>query len=194
MTSSGARSKQKGSSFERKICKTLSLWVTNFKNEDVFWRSAMSGGRATMGMRRGTALRRQSGDISSVAPEGHIITDKFFIELKHYKNLSVDSFFLTGKGALAGFWAEAVREAKKYGKHPLLIARQNNKPLLLMIGSGMEPALFQPKELPLLSITLQGSQHDCTVYLFDQVIEQTKPLRQRSTRPTPKAMARVVAA
>jgi len=40
--------KAKGASFERDICRRLSLWVSAGKQEDVFWRSAMSGGRSTV--------------------------------------------------------------------------------------------------------------------------------------------------
>ena len=39
----------KGSEFEREMCKCLSLWWTDSKRDDVFWRSAQSGGRAPRG-------------------------------------------------------------------------------------------------------------------------------------------------
>src|SRR5215216_6431446 len=38
----------KGPQWEREVCRALSLWVTNGERVDVFWRSAMSGGRATV--------------------------------------------------------------------------------------------------------------------------------------------------
>jgi len=37
----------KGSSFEREICTILSKWWTNNERDDVFWRTAGSGARAT---------------------------------------------------------------------------------------------------------------------------------------------------
>jgi hypothetical protein len=76
---SNGRSKAKGSSFERDICKRLSLWVSDGEEQDCFWRSAMSGGRSTVANRRGVKLNRQAGDITSTSPEGHALTDKFFI-------------------------------------------------------------------------------------------------------------------
>jgi hypothetical protein len=55
--------KQKGSQFERDVCRELSLWVSHGKQEDVYWRSAMSGGRSTVaalkGARSGLRLCQQ---------------------------------------------------------------------------------------------------------------------------------------
>lgn len=125
-------SKQKGGIFEREICVKLSLWVSGGKSRDLFWRSAMSGGRATMGQRRGEKLSRQAGDICSVSPEGHALTDKYFIELKHVRNLGFGQFFTENKGPLAKYWDIACEEAGKYGKRAMLIAKQNRAPIILI--------------------------------------------------------------
>src|ERR1700686_1673675 len=111
--------KGKGSSFERKVCKALSLWVSAGKHVDLFWRSAMSGGRATVAHRRqivqseaaGTTWPsappvRQAGDITAVAPEGHKLTDLFLVECKHYRDLDFD-LFIFKKGRLYQFWKTA---------------------------------------------------------------------------------------
>lgn len=129
-------SKQKGGSYERLISKKLSLWVSDGKNEDIFWRSSLSGGRATIAFRSGKTLRRQAGDISAVAPEGHALTSPFFIECKHVRNLALESFMLKGKGLLTSFWVTALEEAKKHDKSPLIIARQNNTPDLVLSEPG----------------------------------------------------------
>lgn len=124
--------KKKGASFEREICKALSLWVTNGKRGDVFWRSAMSGGRATI-----FADVRQCGDICAVAPEGAPLVERFFIECKHYKDLQIANWALTGKGHLADFWEETKEQAEihncstRIDRRPLLIFRQNGFPIML---------------------------------------------------------------
>ncbi len=118
--------KRKGSKFEREVCKQLSRWVTNGKREDVFWRSAMSGGRATVAKKAGRDVR-QAGDITSVSPEGHLLTDNYYLECKSYKNLDIDSFLMDGKGKLAKFWLETKRQAAKYLRHPILIAKENGR-------------------------------------------------------------------
>jgi hypothetical protein len=125
---SGSASKQKGSEFERAICVRLSLWVTVGKKKDCFWRSAMSGGRATV--KRGEV--RQAGDITAVAPEGHSLTDYYYIECKAYRTLDIASFLVKGVGVLSKFWEVTCREAKSHGRHPMLIAKQNNMPILVL--------------------------------------------------------------
>ena len=119
------KGKAKGSSFERDICKRLSLWLTAGKSEDVFWRSAMSGGRATVA--KGKV--RQAGDITSVSPEGHILTDRLYLECKHLKDISLDCL-IKGKGNLLTIWHKTVEEAAKYDKIPCLIFRQNHYPVV----------------------------------------------------------------
>lgn len=123
--------KSKGSQFERDICKQLSLWITAGKREDCLWRSAMSGGRATVSKRKGIDVR-QTGDICAVSPEGHALTDYFFIECKHYKNLAIDSFFITQGGILHKFWDECRKKARNHDLNPMLIAKQNNKPAIVL--------------------------------------------------------------
>jgi hypothetical protein len=130
----GGKGKKKGSGFERVICKLFSRWVTGGKREDVFWRSAMSGGRATVA--KGKV--RQSGDITAVAPEGHVLTDYWFMECKTGFGLAVGLFLLRGMGPLAKFWKVAVKEAKKYGKEPMLIARQSGLPTIVVVPYDLE--------------------------------------------------------
>lgn len=129
--------KQKGSGFERVVCKQLSLWVSHGAHKDLFWRSAMSGGRATIA--KGAV--RQAGDITAVAPEGHSLTDRFYIEGKFYADLALPRFFLEGTGILAKFWATTCNQAQKYGREPMLIAKQNQYPVMVLMDAGALPKL-----------------------------------------------------
>lgn len=124
-------SKGKGSSFERKVCTTLSLWVTEGKQNDCFWRSSISGGRATVAHNKGKT-NRQAGDICSVSPEGHILTEKFFIECKHYRKLQIDKFILLKEGTLAKFWVTCNNQAFNHKRWPMLIVKENGKPELVI--------------------------------------------------------------
>jgi hypothetical protein len=123
--------KQKGANFEREICKRISLWLTNGERDDCLWRSAMSGGRATVQMRKGNSIR-QCGDIAAVSEEGIAFTNQWYVEIKHYKDLQLGSFFLCGTGNLFNFWRICVREAKKYNRDPMLIAKQNARPTIVI--------------------------------------------------------------
>ncbi len=76
------RGSRTGSAFEREICVLLSRWWTNDQRDDIFWRSAGSGARATVRGRKGKSTAHQHGDIACTDPIGSPLTDLFAIELK----------------------------------------------------------------------------------------------------------------
>jgi len=166
--------KQKGSAYERKICQQLSLWISVGKNKDLFWRSAMSGGRATVAVKKGVSLARQAGDITATAPEGHQLTDLFYIECKFYQNLRTDQFFFKSTGPLANFWNETCKQAEKYGRKPLLIAKQNRLPSLVLSIPGSLPVVdISAVEEPTVHL-IDHYPLDCEIRLFDELMEMTK--------------------
>jgi hypothetical protein len=123
-------SKQKGSAFEREVCRELSLWVSKGSQEDVFWRSATSGGRSTVAAKKGLRLATQAGDISCIHQIGAPFIDKFLVECKNYADLNFVGLLLKRKGHLAEFWSEVCTQADRYGKEPLLIAHQSRQPII----------------------------------------------------------------
>jgi hypothetical protein len=125
--------KGKGSSFERKLCKALSLWITDGARDDCLWRSAISGGRATVARGKGKLIAHQAGDVAAVHAEGHVLTDNFFIEAKHYRKLGTAAFLTSRPSLLGRFWDHAVNEAKLYQRVPMLIAKENNVPTLVLV-------------------------------------------------------------
>lgn len=136
--------KQKGSAFERMVCERLSLCVTKGANRDVFWRSATSGGRGTLLKKRGKEEKgNQAGDITSVGPEGHRLTSRVYIECKFYRDLSLQSFLLgLNKGGLYNFWKQTKEAAKQHNREPMLIAKQNNVPALVITRKEAFPVRF----------------------------------------------------
>jgi hypothetical protein len=143
------KGKSKGSAFEREVCKDLSLWLSGGKRKDLFWRSAMSGGRATI---HGVKVR-QAGDITAVALEAQAFTQKYVIECKHYRNLRTLQFLLEGKGKLAKFWTTLQKIARQHGKSPILIARSNKQPTIVITPATSDLI----KNLPAKSFVLTGS-------------------------------------
>ena len=137
--------KSKGSAFEREVCVALSKWISNGEKVDIFWRSAMSGGRATIA--KGAV--RQAGDITAVAPEGHILTDKLYLECKHLKDISFDSL-IKQNGPLLSIWLKTIIEAEKYGKEPVLIFRQNHWPIVFCASIGAINYLHIPMDMVLI--------------------------------------------
>jgi hypothetical protein len=122
--------KAKGASFERYVCRELSLWVSRGQRKDVFWRSAMSGGRSTVGFKGGDKLSAQAGDVSAIDDLGMNFIKKFVIECKHVKDLNIENV-IKRNGALVQFWLVLCKEAARHGKLPFLVARQNNFPTLV---------------------------------------------------------------
>lgn len=130
----GGKGKRKGASFERKICEKLSRWIDPDSDETIFWRSAMSGGRATVRFKRGMKDPNQAGDLACVHPKGRWLTQRFAVEMKFYKKLDIQSALVFGKGKLVKFWKQAYRQARDHGKKPILIAKENNTPVLVLFS------------------------------------------------------------
>ena len=143
--------KGKGGAWERVVAKRLSLWITHGKRQDVFWRSSLSGGRATIA--RGKV--RQAGDLCAVAEEGNAFSEAWFIECKHVKDLGLEGFLISNTGPLAKFWTTACKEARKHGRDPLLICKQNNWPPLVVT---------RPDELSVKPIIMTTRVY---IYLFE---------------------------
>lgn len=127
--------KQKGSAYERMVCKRLSQFVSNDERDDIFWRSAMSGGRATVQLKKGKLASAQSSDISLIDAMGARLMELYTIECKHYKDLKVANIVYTAKGGIVEFWKQVCKDAKAHSKSPVLIARQNHKPDLIAFDS-----------------------------------------------------------
>lgn len=77
---------QKGSKFERDMCRLLSKWWSGGKRDDLFWRSAGSGAMAKTRSKVGKKTYGQYGDIAATDPEGTKLLRVFTIELKRGYN------------------------------------------------------------------------------------------------------------
>lgn len=141
----------------------------------------MSGGRATVGGRRGVELPRQAGDITATSAAGHALTDRFYIECKHHANMSVDRFIL-GTGKLAKFWDETSKQAVIYGRSPMLIARPNSFPTLVIVRQAsmrMLCACDALRRAQMLPINL-GS---CDMFFFDELMQtRFNPMMRKRVR------------
>ncbi len=72
----------KGSTFERDICRKLSLWFSEGQRDDIFWRTAGSGARGTVRGKAGKTTYGAYGDIQAVDPAGEPLMRCFTFELK----------------------------------------------------------------------------------------------------------------
>ena len=128
-------SSAKGAGFERTVCRTLSLWLSHGTRDDLMWRSSMSGGRATLGRKKGLKRGAQAGDISAIDRLAQTFLDTFSIECKHYKDLQLRNLLTGAKGGINSFWRQAVTDAAEHHKLPLMVAKQNFLPVLLGLNA-----------------------------------------------------------
>jgi hypothetical protein len=173
-------SKQKGSAFERQMCKSLSLWASSGLREDLYWRSSMSGGRSTIQVKKGKQNTTQAGDISSIDRTGSEFIERFCVECKHYKTLDLIPGIIQNRGALHGFWKRLLKDAAGVKKLPILIAKQNRLPTLVLLTEGGASQL-NLRRGDCLSILLQWN---CELYNIDVLLGCRYPFQQRISTPS----------
>lgn len=167
--------KHKGSGFEREVCVAMSKWTTAGQRDDIYWRSAMSGGRATVQFKAGKKNLTQGGDISAVDPLGHKLLGHFAVECKFYKKLDIETSLLRGYGKLIQFWGEATRMAKRQKKIPILIAKQNNFPALVLTDDRGIDILGMHHLLRVRFNNLDGRRR-VSIVRFDDMLKEPFPL------------------
>ena len=95
---------QKGSGFERLICKKLSNWWIPGR-DDIFWRTNASGAMAKIRSKKGKGTFGQYGDVQATDPIGQDLIDLLTIELKRgYKGASVADVLDKGTKAATQRW------------------------------------------------------------------------------------------
>lgn len=171
--------KAKSGLHERDTCRRLSQWVTGLKRRDIFWRSAMSGGVATLANRKAIgANQTQLGDIGAIHPLGNALLSKFVIECKHHADFMLDMYFFTaaGSGKVNDFWIKLRNECGQAGRRsPFLILRQNNREELvatdspglaiLRLAGPLSPRIHVPKPLDMLFVAFR----DVLMTDFDKI-------------------------
>jgi hypothetical protein len=164
-------SKKKGNNFEREISKTLSLFLSEGKRDDLLYRTSNSGGRFTSRFNRGISTTNQNSDITSIDKEADSFSESLSIEVKHYKNIDIWSLITNTKDSnILSFWEQTKRDADRGSKLPLLIVKQNYKPILLITNKVMNEILNSHLSYPKLSCRISDSE-DIFVYLFDDFLK-----------------------
>lgn len=131
---------RKGSAFEREISKKLSLWWTDGKRDDVFWRSQTSGARATQRNKKGQKTFGQEGDIQAVDPIGQPLIDVCTIELKTgYSTTTIQDMIDSVPGRVSQFEKfvqQAIRECQHSDSYSwMLIFKRNQRQPMVFLPS-----------------------------------------------------------
>lgn len=123
--------KRKGGAFERDICRIISLAWSGGVYKDLCWRSAGSGSHATVSKSK---VKAHHGDICAMSPIIEPLFKIFNIECKFYKKIDITDVLRGNKGSkLMQFWRQTLRSAKLSHRMPVLIARRNNFPTMLVL-------------------------------------------------------------
>ena len=131
-------SSKKGSGFERQIAKELSIWWSEGKREDIFYRSNASGARFTQRKKAGKDTANQAGDLSFTDSEGELLIKNFNFELKTGYGTKTKSGitkwdvldFIDSRQeepVLMKMWKQCYRDAVSTHRKPILIFRRNGR-------------------------------------------------------------------
>lgn len=142
----------KGSNFERDVCRQLSLWWTKGENNDVFWRNPI---RATRQVKK---AEMQLGDIQATDECSQPLTSIILIECKagysikrtkkktdttksKVRNVPWDLLDTIdgkqGECVILKFWSQTVKEAKLANKAPVLIFKRDFHTPVIVIDNGL---------------------------------------------------------
>lgn len=124
-----ANGKAKGSGFERDLARRLSLWVNGAEKPYVFWRTAGSGGLATI-MAENADM---GGDLMAIREEGRFLTNIFSIEAKcGYNDADAMLHLKNNKSTtIEDFWKQCCRDAERSHKYPCLIWKRKGYPTII---------------------------------------------------------------
>jgi len=127
----------KGSAYERELAKEFSLWWSDNRRDDLFWRSSQSGGRATQRAKSGKTTVNACGDLSAQDAEGQKLLDLFTIEIKRgYNTYTVSDIIEGGKNGMNLFVAQAAKAASLAGTpYWLLIHKRDRRPAICLTNS-----------------------------------------------------------
>ena len=109
---------QKGSAFERDFARKLSLWWSEGKADDWFWRLGGSGGRATNRAKSGRNTANGYGDIAAQCPEAQRLLNIVTFELKRgFNRISIQDLLdkPNGPNQMRDFIEQAKRSASLAG-------------------------------------------------------------------------------
>jgi hypothetical protein len=121
----GRRAKAKGTNYERDFAKRLSSWWTYGNVQDSFWRTSLSGGKATV-----NHSDVHVGDICAIRPVAVPLENCVVFELKRGYNKSIIlDWLLLGAASLIGqWWEKGYNQAAALNRKFILIVKHDHYP------------------------------------------------------------------
>lgn len=154
---------RKGSSYERRMAKEFSLWLSGGKRDDLFWRTHGSGARCKIRIDKGITTEGQDGDMSSTSCESIPFRQLFTVEMKFYRSINIWGLLTSSNNGLCEFWNEAEYQAEYSGKHPILIMKENYRPDLFISDSFFEKNINNYFNI---DYRIKSKINDTTIYIW----------------------------
>lgn len=184
----------KGANFERDTCRQLSLWWTEGGRDDVFWRTAGSGARATSRGKAGRSTYGQYGDIQAVDPIGAPLLRMFTFELKkgYMGNTISDAFdSIIRKADRAHPFVEFLQQAYKSSVAAgsaswALIHRRDNRHTTITLPFGIFPDVIRRLDHVTVTFTwgllfrIIGCNFTVCQVRLEELLEILRPQRVRA--------------
>lgn len=127
--------KKKGSRFERKIARELSLWLTDGSDDTQLIRSKQSGGWSR---KKGN----QFGDLAPNGSRGQLLRSVFVIECKAREDFKFQHIWSSLEPGLYAWWNQVVSESSEVDAVPMLVYSKNYAPNLVGFPPSFVEILF----------------------------------------------------
>lgn len=174
----------KGSSFEREVCKILSLWWSKGKRDDIFWRTSGSGARAKVRSKQKKSTFGQYGDIQATDPIGQPLIDLCTIELKRgYSKRTfadlIDKSNTAARQPYEKFISQAITDSRNSKSYTwILIVKRNGRQILILMPyffyKDLKAKIGTPKFV-LDCIFYNGVGHKIFGTTLDNFLKKVKP-------------------
>lgn len=169
-------SKNKGSRFERAICKWFQDW-TGYE----FSRVPASGGL------RWKKTDNITSDITCTDPK-HSKKFRLSVECKFYHEIKFEHILLGNKGCkILSFWDQACSDADRGNKIPVLIMKYNNMPkdeAFFVVGDNLYDIIMEQEDKlskPIMRILVDGNIH-LNVFMLSDINHLNYKLLSRSLK------------
>lgn len=194
--------KSKGNAFEKYICRKLSLWWTEGKDDNVFWRTSNSGGRATVRSKASKSSRHHHGDICALDSVGEAFCRVLVVELKRgYNSSTICDLLDRSPGAKEQQYEEWIRKVCKSqelsgARAWMIIHRRDRRECLVHIPSSLYGELIGngafeniPGVIPKAKfyLELNGKYTPVTTMSLDDIIKGVDPQLIKNMDRSPDA-------
>lgn len=151
----------KGKDFEREMSVKFSNWLTNGEHDDYVWHTGSSGARGTVRKKANKSAENSTiGDLAAANDSLKWFFDFFSVELKtgypkskrkaKDGSIRLHNWSLTDildgsekKPTIIGFWDQAIGDAHKSNREPMLVFRRNQKQPCIVMATDVYNTIVQ---------------------------------------------------